>query len=106
MVLIELTKESCPQACINVTWHIKRLLSLFCFLHAFEFCSVGITCADWFDPYVLSVTGLWQISLDMLVVFGCIKQGVPTECWAVLVLGTRWQSIIFSNKLFSICVPL
>lgn len=106
MVLIELTKETCPRAFVSVTWHITCLVSLFCFLHAFESCSVGRTCADRLDPYVLSLTGLWQISLDMLVVFGCMKQGVPAECWAVLILGTRWQGIIFSNKLFSICVLL
>lgn len=45
------------------------------FLHVFEFYSVRVTCADWLVSDVLSLAGLWQISLDV-VVFGYTTQGV------------------------------
>lgn len=74
------------------------------FLHVFEFYFVMVTCAGWLVSHVLSLTGLWQISLDV-VVFGYVQQGVTVKCWDVFILGTRWQIIIFSSQCFSVCVP-
>lgn len=84
------------------TSHVLQVLFSF-FLHVFEFYSVRVTCADWLVSHVLSLTGLWQISLDV-VVFGYTTQGVTVECWDVFILGTRWRSIIFSSQCFSVCV--
>lgn len=75
---IELKKKSCHNPFLyqcHLVHHMCCRPFFLSFFMCFEFYSVRVTCADCLVSHVLSLTGLWQISLDV-VVFGYTTQGV------------------------------